>query len=130
MVSCRQFERVNLRRDLWRWDFSKCAINDVCEKKHTKVPLAFELKQNYPNPFNPITTIEYRLPKKTHVIIIVLNIKGELILILINEEQSSGLYQVNWYACDKHNNPVARGIYFYCLQTSGFSYSKTMVFVK
>ena len=54
------------------------------------------LYQNYPNPFNPSTTISYRLINRGYVKLYVYDIKGELINVLVNKEQESGFYEVEF----------------------------------
>jgi len=48
--------------------FTTHIITDVEDDEHGDLlPYRFKLSQNYPNPFNPVTTIEYRLPKRSRV---------------------------------------------------------------
>lgn len=68
----------------------------------------FEISQNYPNPFNPTTNIRYSLPQKCNVKLTVCNSLGQIIKILTDETQSSGVYEVKF---DGSN--LASGIYFY-----------------
>ena len=77
-----------------------------------RTPKDFSLNQNYPNPFNPSTTINYSLPVESNVTLKVFNMIGQEIETLVKNNQSAGVYSVNWNA--KHN---ASGIYFYSIQT-------------
>lgn len=38
-------------------------------KEQDELPASFTLLQNYPNPFNPITTLEYTLPHREHIVL-------------------------------------------------------------
>jgi len=71
----------------------------------------FALEQNYPNPFNPSTTIGFGIPKKGNVRLSILNILGEEIRILLNEEKEAGYHSINFNASD-----LPSGVYFYKIQ--------------
>jgi hypothetical protein len=88
-------------------------------------PESFELYQNYPNPFNPSTCIRFRLTKKTHVKLIVYDIRGREIAILINRDTVAGFHQIPFDA-----DPYAAGIYFYRMQTTEYESTRKMVLIK
>jgi photosystem II stability/assembly factor-like uncharacterized protein len=90
-----------------------------------QVPTSFDLKQNYPNPFNPITTIRYEIPRRAHVVLKILNLLGEEVATLIDEEKESGSYQVTWSAVG-----IASGVYFYRLQTGEFVQTKKLLVLR
>ncbi|MDH3268014.1 MAG: M28 family peptidase, partial [Ignavibacteria bacterium] len=58
------------------------------------VPTAFVLNQNYPNPFNPSTRISYFVPKESYVTLKVYDFLGREIKTLVNENKSTGSYEV------------------------------------
>ena len=96
----------------------------------SEVPNKFSLFQNYPNPFNPVTKIKFSLPTvgQRHafdVRLIVYDILGRGIAVLVNEQLSPGIYEVEW---DGTNLPS--GVYFYKLITEGYSETKKMVLLK
>jgi hypothetical protein len=72
------------------------------------------LLQNYPNPFNPTTRIDYVLPEAVFTTLTIYNLKGEEILVLVNETQSAGKYSITWDATG-----FANGFYIYRLTTKG-----------
>ena len=87
------------------------------------VPLHFALKGNYPNPFNPLTTILFDLQKSGKTTMDIFNINGKKIETLINENMSSGSYQVIWDA-----NPYPSGVYIVRLQSKEYiAYQKMML---
>jgi len=55
-------------------------------------PAGFHLFQNYPNPFNPRTEIQYHLPKKSGVKLSIYNISGQLVRVLVDENQEAGTH--------------------------------------
>jgi len=85
----------------------------------------YSLSQNYPNPFNPSTTISYEIPKTTNVSIKVYNILGKEIATLVNEKQETGIYKVEF-----NGSNLSSGIYYYKLETEGFSQVKKMTLIK
>nr|MBC8527501.1 T9SS type A sorting domain-containing protein [Candidatus Cloacimonadota bacterium] len=82
------------------------------------LPEKFSLYPNYPNPFTSKTLIKYDLPKDTHVVIQIYNIKGQLVEELINGFETAGGKEIEWNA-DKNVN----GIYFLKMSTRGGSSS-------
>jgi Secretion system C-terminal sorting domain len=75
------------------------------------VPVDYKLEQNYPNPFNPKTTIQYKIPVRSKIILKIYDILGNEVSVPVNEEQNRGVYNIVF-------NPVnfSSGVYFYRLQ--------------
>jgi len=88
-------------------------------------PINYSLAQNYPNPFNPVTTINYNLPLKSQVELVVYNTLGEKVIQLVNGEKEAGSYSVKLNA-----NSLSSGIYFYKLQAGDFIKTKKMILMK
>ena len=90
-----------------------------------QTPKSFSLLQNYPNPFNPNTEIKYSIPQNCNVTLKVYNLLGQQLATLVNLEQKSGNYTVNFYASN-----LASGVYIYRIQAGKFSLSRKMTFLK
>ena len=88
-------------------------------------PTNFSLEQNYPNPFNPTTTISFGLPTKSNVSIKVFNSLGQMVDQLINGEYEAGYHSILFNASN-----LSSGIYYYRLETEGFSQIKKMALIK
>ncbi len=86
---------------------------------------SYDLFQNYPNPFNPATTINYQIPEDGMVILKIYDILGKEIKTLINEEKTTGMYEVNFDASD-----LASGVYVYRIQVNDYVSVKKMMLVK
>ncbi len=86
---------------------------------------AFRLNQNYPNPFNPSTTITYTIPEQSDVRLDVININGQRVATLVDENQHAGEHRVNFDA-----SGLASGVYLYRLQAGSFTKTERMVLVK
>ncbi|NOZ63173.1 MAG: T9SS type A sorting domain-containing protein [Calditrichaeota bacterium] len=95
-----------------------------------KVITDYSLQQNYPNPFNPETTIEYHLPRASHVEIAIFNLQGQRIVTLVDKHQSAGSFQINWNGKNQESENVASGIYVYQLKAGDFILSKKMMFLR
>ena len=94
------------------------------------LPTSYSLSQNYPNPFNPSTVISYSLPKISNVQIKIYDALGREIRSLINEEKSSGTYNILWDGTDNYGSRVSSGVYFYTIHAGDFYQSKKMVLLK
>lgn len=87
--------------------------------------LDFVLYQNYPNPFNPTTTISYRVPQTSKVIIKVFDLLGSEIAVLVNEIKQSGIHET---AFSGENYPS--GLYLYRMFASNQIFTKKMMLSK
>ncbi|MBE2217569.1 MAG: SBBP repeat-containing protein [Ignavibacteria bacterium] len=90
-----------------------------------EIPEGFSLSQNYPNPFNPKTNIGLRIAGFGFVSLKVFDITGKEVSVLVNEELSAGVYNVDFEASN-----LSSGTYFYSMETAGFRDVKKMVIVK
>jgi alpha-amylase len=100
------------------------------------IPAQFSLEQNYPNPFNPSTTLTFSLPitplptgegqgVRGLVTLTIVDLLGRTIATLVNEHLQPGVYSVAWNAAG-----YTSGIYFYTLQSGGFSSTKKLLLLK
>lgn len=90
------------------------------------VPQDIILKQNFPNPFNPKTIISYQISKYRKINLKVYNARGEEISTLIDKNQNSGSYEIEF-----DGSQYSSGIYFYTLEADGeFIESKRMILIK
>jgi hypothetical protein len=76
----------------------------------TEIPMVYSLAQNYPNPFNPSTTMQYGLPARSTVRLVIYNILGQVVKELLNTDQHAGFQSMVW------NATVASGMYFYRIE--------------
>jgi len=90
--------------------------SSVAFEAKDNLPSAFKLMQNYPNPFNPSTTIQFQLPKASHVTLTIFNAHGQQIATLLDCEMTVGMHSTSFDAAN-----LASGPYFYKLQTEQFS---------
>jgi photosystem II stability/assembly factor-like uncharacterized protein len=79
-------------------------------KRNEQITKEYNLYQNYPNPFNNATSIKYQISKNSYVSLKLYDILGKEIATLVNEYQTSGIYETNWDASD-----FSSGIYIYRL---------------
>jgi hypothetical protein len=98
---------------------------NIVDQNKKFIPTKFKLFQNYPNPFNPATKIQYQIPDISQVTLRVYDILGREITTLVNEEKSTGTYEVNFDASELSN-----GIYFYKMQAGSFVETKKMILLK
>ncbi|MFZ4592192.1 MAG: T9SS type A sorting domain-containing protein, partial [Ignavibacteria bacterium] len=77
------------------------------------------------NPFNPVTKINFALPKQGLVTLKIYDVLGREVRTLVNEVKSVGNYSVDFNASE-----FSSGIYFYKLESEGFSDIKRMMLIK
>lgn len=98
-------------------------INNV--KEDDILPGEFILYQNYPNPFNPETNISFYLPSNSNVKLNVINILGETVANLIDDELSQGMHSVIF-----DGNRLASGIYLVVFDAGNYQLSRKMILLK
>jgi hypothetical protein len=90
------------------WNTTTTGVED----KVGNVPKEYTLSQNFPNPFNPSTSIQYGLPARSTVRLVIYNVLGQVVKELINIEQPAGIQAIVW------NSNVTSGLYFYRLEAT------------
>lgn len=89
------------------------------------VPEKFELYQNYPNPFNPTTKIKFDISKAGFTSLTIFDITGKEVAKLVNQNLNTGTFEY-----DFRGQNLPSGIYFYKLETAGFTEVKKMTLIK
>ncbi len=129
------------------WDFGEklttfkgCVINGVVYGDTTLVSVEegeqgvinnYALSQNYPNPFNPSTVINYQVADAGFISLKVYDILGKEVATLVDEEKSSGSYQVLFNAKEANNGKeLSSGVYFYTLKAGNFVQTKKMILIR
>ncbi len=129
-------------------------VTDVEDEKESNetIPTEFVLEQNYPNPFgeaiysyNPVTKIRYTIPdvilslskddgagvtlrqaqSDKLITLKVYDLLGREVATLVNENQSAGIYEVEFNA-----SRLSSGVYFYKLTAGNFSQTKKMILLR
>ncbi len=111
-------------------DISLTRVAAAGTQRPDTVPLEFSLEQNFPNPFNPTTVISFTLPQAGRVRLDVLNLLGEPVAILLDEERETGTHHITWNGTNQDGNIVPSGVYFYKLRHGSSTLTRKMVFVR
>lgn len=99
------------------------------------IPNETTLGQNYPNPFNPETWIPFALSKPSDVMIRIFDSSGRLIRTIDLGRREAGFYMdrgkaAYWDGRNELGEKVSSGVYFYQIQTKGFTAMRRMVILK
>jgi hypothetical protein len=106
------------------WSFATGDITAL-EQTNSEITEEFYLGINYPNPFNRTTFIDYTIPLKGKVTLVVYDILGQVIATLVNEEQMAGKYEIEY-----NGSKLPGGIYFYRIHTGEYSETRKMVLIR
>jgi Secretion system C-terminal sorting domain len=91
----------------------------------TEIPSSYSLSQNYPNPFNPSTVVRFQLSVAGLTTLKVFDMMGKEVQTLVNERLQAGTYETTF---DGSN--LSSGMYFYRLQTDGYTETRKMTLLK
>ena len=132
----KKFLKIIIDDDISRgYDFKFIAgdeqyVNSIAKKILEEIPSKYSLSQNYPNPFNPVTNIDFALPKRSQVKIIIYNMLGQKIFTLLDKELDYGRYTVTWNGRNQFGGQVSTGVYLVKFQSREFFKTRKMVFLK
>ncbi len=98
--------------------------------ENNQLPQHFKIHQNYPNPFNPTTTLNYDLPEKSFVTIVIFDVLGRMTKTLSNNVVDAGYHSITWDGTDRIGNQVGAGVYFYQIRSGEFVQTKKMLLIK
>jgi len=94
------------------------------------IPTTLTLIHNYPNPFNPTTQIKFGLPKASHIRLQIMNVRGQTIRVLVDEQRAAGWYTVTWDSKNEAGRDVASGIYLYLIEADNKKILKKMTLIR
>ena len=107
-------------------DYGDCPLDVLSadDEKTAIIPTVFSYK-TYPNPFNPNLTVYYELPDNEMVSVEIVNLLGQKVMTLVNEQQVPGVYSYNWNGKNEIGQTLQSGVYFTVIsRVSGVSISK------
>lgn len=115
------------RSDDHEWLESLTLLTNPTTVDHGPIPIpeTTSLEQNYPNPFNTETSIKYRISKPGRVEIIVYDVTGKRIETLVDGYRTNGEHQIQW-----QTGALPSGVYYYRLQSDGFSETRKLILAK
>jgi hypothetical protein len=96
-------------------------ITDVEEPPQKK----FWFGQNFPNPFNPVTTLQFFIPKRSHVTIKLYDVSGREVITVVDEDLGPGRH-----TRILHAGGLSSGIYFCRMKAAGFVETRKIVLLK
>jgi hypothetical protein len=107
------------------WILKTATVASIGDDGTLVAPFSYRLEQNYPNPFNPTTTINYQLPRMTHVTLKIYDVLGREVATLVDGVEELGYKSVQWNAAN-----VASGVYYYQLAAGGFVSTKSLLLMR
>ncbi len=112
---------------IWKVDpYGVPGIADNFTNQNTK----FRLYQNSPNPVSSRTTIKYSIASLCKVELELFDVTGRQLMVLVNENQEPGYYQVNWNIRNVSEKQLPNGVYFYRLTAGDWTSTKKMVIAR
>jgi hypothetical protein len=110
-------------KKIWIYENGAKQVSDLIQKQIYPFQ-DYLLYQNYPNPFNPSTTVEFFMPKKAKVQLVVFNLTGQIISTIYNGYKAAGQHFVTFNASN-----LASGIYLYQLKIGDWSFTRKMIYI-
>ncbi len=89
------------------------------------LPHEYDLAQNFPNPFNPSTVIRYAIPVKSHVLLTVHNLLGQVVATIVNGDEDAGYHEIRFEALN-----LASGVYLYRIEAGRFVETRKLTLIR
>lgn len=103
----------------------KVKITVGVQDETINAPEHVTLSPLYPNPFNPMTTIQFSVPKKQHVVVHVYDVSGRFVKTLRDGMCEAGRHELSFEASD-----LSSGTYFIRLQTANAIHIQKCILLK
>jgi len=99
--------------------YGDCNQLDFLNIMDTQVLDNYKVTKNYPNPFNAITRIDYQIPAKGAVELVIYDLMGRVVKEIMIQNQFPGQSSITWDGTDQFGAEVGSGIYLYHLISNG-----------
>lgn len=96
------------------------------EEKTPVNPGSFAMIGNYPNPFNGTTAIQYSIPDAGDVVLEILNVRGEIVNVLVDSHREPGMYKAVWNGISRSGAAMSTGSYIARLKIDSREKSQTL----
>ena len=118
--------------DIFTWAGKAINTTQIGIEPAAAPRLVNELYQAQPNPANPSATIRYTIAQKGHVSLMIFDVSGRLVRTLVDQVQEPATtpFEVVWDGLNDGGQRVGSGVFFYQIDTPGFSSSKKLVILK
>ena len=90
----------------------------------------FKINKIYPNPFNPSTKINFLVDAMDNYSVDILNINGQKICELLNNNLQKGKHTLIWNGIDHYGNKVSSGLYFVKISNNQLSKQRKIILMK
>lgn len=100
------------------------------DEENINLVKSFLLKSVYPNPFNPTTNIEYQINEPSEINLSIYNMRGDLVIELLNSYHNSGNYNAVWNGRNFKGQIVPSGTYVVRLSSNENSDNIKIMFAK
>ncbi len=114
-------------------DFSRFDLGPqitAVEQTQSSQPTGFGLSPNYPNPFNATTQIRYQLETRGPVRLEILSLAGQLVRVLVDQEQTSGPHAASWDGRDGAGRLAGTGQYLCRLSQGGRAETRKLLLLR
>jgi outer membrane protein assembly factor BamB len=105
-------------------------VTAVEEPPAAPPPSRLSLDRIAPNPFNPLTSIEYSVPSASRAKLAIYDVRGRLVVELVDRELPAGRHRATWDGRDARASGVASGVYIARLEVAGVVTSRRLVLAK
>jgi hypothetical protein len=88
---------------------------------------AYALYQNYPNPFNPSTAIQFAVPVREQVSVVVFDALGREVATLVNRVLEAGVHTIVFHAWE---HQISSGIYYYRMTAGAYRQTRRFILLE
>jgi flagellar hook assembly protein FlgD len=88
------------------------------------------IEQNTPNPMNDNTNFAFRIPETAPVRLEVMDLLGNTVAIILNDNLAAGTYNQTWNGMDINGNALTNGAYIYKLTAGSKSVTAKLTIMK